>query len=321
MRRFVLMLAALLSMARSSVAADLPPVRADLPIAARFTVADQPDWMVSGFGKMWLASYEPGGLHRIDPRRNRITGTVATGGQSCHRITTGLGRVWAVDCAAGVLMAIDPVTLAIVHRFPLPLDPEREGSLAIAGGSVWVTIRGQDGSGAVARVNPVNGAIQARIALPTGASGVVSGFGSVWVSSTEAGVVSRIDPRTNRVVASIATSPRPRFMAVGRDAVWVMHLKNNAVSRLDPRSNLEIASIVTGAPETGGGDIAVGEGGVWLPVSKRPLTRLDERSGKVIQTFSGGRGTGAAAVAFGSVWISDYKAGEVWRVPVRALGR
>ncbi|WP_165188717.1 hypothetical protein [Caulobacter soli] len=321
MRNLVPMLAVLLPMAQVSVAADLPPVRTDLPIAARFTVADQPDWMVAGFGQMWLASYEPGGLHRIDPRTNRITGTVATGGQSCHRITTGLGRVWVVDCKAGVLMGVDPVTLAIDRRFPLPLDPEREGSLAVGAGSVWVTIRADDGSAAVARVDPVGGAILARIALPAGASSVVFGFGSVWVSSTDAGVVSRIDPKTNRVLSTIAAGARPRFMAVGRDAIWVMHLKNNAVSRLDPRTNAEVASVVTGAPLTGGGDIAVGEGGVWLPVSGRPLTRLDERTGQVVQSFSGGRGTGATAVAFGSVWIADYKAGEVWRVNVRALGR
>jgi YVTN family beta-propeller protein len=321
MRHIALMLAVLLPMARSSVAAEPPPVRTDLPIAARFTVADQPDWMVSGFDQMWLASYEPGSLHRIDPRQDKITGSVATGGPSCHRIATGLGRVWAVDCKAGVLMGVDPVTLTIDRRFPLPLDPEREGSLAIGAGSVWVTVRAEDGSAAVARVEPVSGAILARIALPAGASGVVFGFGSVWVSSTDAGVVSRIDPKTNRVIATIAAGERPRFMAVGRDAIWVMHLKNNAVSRLDPRTNVQVASIVTGAPLTGGGDIAVGEGGVWLPVSGRPVTRLDERTGEVTHAFSGGRGTGATAVGFGSVWIADYKAGEVWRVNVRALDR
>ena len=293
-------------------AAQTPP---PLPGQVVAKVADEPDWLTSGFGALWLASYKPGALHRIDPKTARITGSVPTGGNSCHRILAAYGRIWAVDCTAGLLLGVDPKTLKVDRKVSVPLDAKREGALAAADGDLWVTVA----PSAVARIEPNSGAVKATIPVPEGASAVASGFGAVWVSSTDAGVVSRIDPKSNTVVATIKVADRPRFLAVDGEAVWAMHLKNPRVTRIDPKHNTVVAEIATGTPETGGGDIAVGAGAVWTPVEGRPLTRIDPRANAVTHSYGGGKSTGALTVAFGAVWISDYDLGQLWKVPLSAV--
>jgi virginiamycin B lyase len=300
--------AALLAWGLLAGAAAADPPALPGKVVAR--VEHEPDWLAPGFGSLWLVSYEPGALHRLDSKTGKVVASAPTGGKSCQRTAIAFGRVWVADCKAGLLLGLDPRTMAVDRRFALPLDPKREGAIAAAGGDLWITVA----PSAVARVDPKTGAVKATIPLPAGASGVAEGFGAVWVSSTDAAVLSRVDLKANAVTATIKVSERPRFLAVGAGAVWAMHLKNAHVTRLDPASNTVAAEIATGTPETDCGDIAFGAGAVWTPVEGRPLTRIDPATNRVTHSYAGGQSTAAMTVAFGAAWISDYDRGELWKV-------
>jgi streptogramin lyase len=55
--------------------------------------------------------------------------------------------------------------------------------------------------------------------------------------------------------------------------------------------------------DVAGGDIAAGEGSVWISAPGVPLVRIEPRTNKVAQRFTGDGG-GAVLVAHGSLWLA-----------------
>ncbi len=138
------------------------------------------------------------------------------------------------------------------------------------------------------------------------------GDDALWVTSTERGTVARVDPHTNLVVETIKVGPSPRFVAAGSGAVWTLNQGDGSVSRIDAKTNKVAATIDVGVPGPGG-DIAIGEGSVWVTAFEFPLSRIDPSTNKVVQQFYG-KGGDAVRVGLGSVWLSNLEAGNVWRI-------
>ena len=134
--------------------------------------------------------------------------------------------------------------------------------------------------------------------------------------STETGSVQRVDPKTNTVVATMAVHGQPRFLAVGEGAVWVLNQADGTVSRIDPRTNEVVATIEVGVPGPGG-DIAAGEGAVWVRASKVLLSVLDPKNNKVVKRFGPAQGSGAVRAGVGKVWVSAHDVNKVWRLNPR----
>lgn len=67
-----------------------------------------------------------------------------------------------------------------------------------------------------------------------------------------------------------------------------------------------------------GGDIAVGEGSVWVTAFEFPLSRIDPSTNTVVLQFTGPGGD-AVRVGLGSVWLSNIRAGNVWRLDPRRV--
>jgi len=91
---------------------------------------------------------------------------------------------------------------------------------------------------------------------------------------------------------------------------------DGTVTRIDPNTNKAVATIETGAPKAG--DIAVGEGAVWVSSFDFPLTRIEPDTNTVTQQWEG-RGGDAVRAAFGSVWLSGLKEGFIWRIDPKLL--
>jgi YVTN family beta-propeller protein len=146
---------------------------------------------------------------------------------------------------------------------------------------------------------------------------VAFGEGAVWVTSTLGNLVSRVDPNTNLVTDTIPVGKAPRFLAVGEGAVWTLNQTDGTVSRIDPKTNKVVATIEVGVPGEGG-DIAAGEGSVWVTSFGFPISRIDPASNKVVQQFVG-KGGDALRVGLGSVWLSNFEAGTVWRIDPKRI--
>ncbi len=292
---------------------------ADAPIAARVHLPGSPDWMAVGFGSLWVVNYKPDRVSRVDPATGTVLADVPLGGKACLGIVVTIDRVWVPTCGKVVLNAVDPVTNRVVTRRSLPITVSVEGSFAFAGGSFWLPVTGRDSSSrAVARIDPHTGAVQRLISVARGSEALVAGYGAVWAASSGTDVVLKIDPVRNRVTSRIAVGPSPKFMAVGEGAVWVQNRGDGSVSRVDRHTNREVARIETHAP-TRYGDIAVGDGTVWLAVDSTPITSIDPRTNSVSYQVVGGSGADALRVGFGAVWVADHAHGEVWRVDLATL--
>jgi virginiamycin B lyase len=229
-----------------------------------------------GFGAVWTATCEPGGVTRIDPATARVTGHVAlpmnSDGESS--IGVGEGAVWAIidgsDCRLCAVARIDPKTLEVTDRYP----------------------------------------------VPGGASAVRAGLGGVWITKYQTDSVVRLDPSTGKIVATIPVASGPRFFDVGAGAVWVMAQSAGAVCRIDPAGNRLVGCTVIDPAGVEGGDLTVGNGFVWFRGTEAVVAQVDPKSGRIVRRIGPGEGSGSAAAGSGQLWISAHDVSKLYRVPV-----
>jgi hypothetical protein len=196
------------------------------------------------------------------------------------------------------------VPAGAVHVVVGPAD------LLAADGSLWVA-----GAGFVARLNPADGHVQARIKVPArviGPAQLAAGAGSIWVAYQGQRQVQRIDPRSDRVVATIGLGGPASGggIAVADGDVWasiVSPARRGHVLVIDPRTDH-----VSGPPAavgTGAGRLHVGLGSIWvqnISALNATASRIDPVT-RAVQQLSI---TGEPMVAFGHVWVLGTQNGR-----------
>jgi DNA-binding beta-propeller fold protein YncE len=90
-------------------------------------------------------------------------------------------------------------------------------------------------------------------------------------------------------------------LAVGEGAVWTLNA-DGTVTRVNPDTNKVVATIQVGG-DTAKGDIDAGAGSVWVSLPGTPIVRIDPRTDRAAQRFTG-EGGGAILVAHGSLWVA-----------------
>ena len=91
-----------------------------------------------------------------------------------------------------------------------------------------------------------------------------------------------------------------------------MNQGDGTVSRIDVRTKKLITNIDAGVAG-GGGEIAYGEGFIWVTVFELPLTQIDPDTNKVIKQWVG-MGGDAVRAGLGSIWLSNLRQQSVWRI-------
>jgi streptogramin lyase len=287
------------------------PVAKLMPDAV-FPYPGAPDWIAVG-DHVWVSNAPKGTVARIDPAKNKIIDVIAVGKFPCSGLAIGFGSLWVPCCGDKTLRRVDLDTGKVTATIMTAIASS-EGGVAVGSGSVWICT---DKKGVLARIDPAANKIIAEIKVSPGSYGVVCTDDRVWVTSTEKSVLACIDPSTNTVVDTIATGPAPRFLASGEGAIWTLNQGDGSVSRIDAKTRKLLATIEVGVPGDGG-DIAVGEGSVWVTSFEFPLSRIDPGKNQVVQQFAGPGGD-AVRVGLGSVWLSNLAAGNVWRLDPKKI--
>ena len=162
----------------------------------------------------------------------------------------------------------------------------------------------------LSRVDPDTNAPVAETYVAEGAEAVVAGEEALWVTSGKSGTLTRVNPHNNEVVEIIKVGTNPGRLAVGEGGVWTLNRGDASgngagvasVSRVDPKTNKVVATIPIG--DVGAvAEIAAGEGSVWISAPGVPITRIDPRTNRAVQRFTG-EGGGAILVAHGSLWVA-----------------
>jgi len=267
-----------------------------------------PDWMVLTQDAVWVSDYPKNSVYRLDPATNRIAATVDVGKGPCSGIAAGAGSVWVPVCGDGVLARIDEHSQQVTARLPFrPADSE--GGIAFGDGSVWMLT---DKTGVLSRIDPAKGQAIATIQVLPASFACAFGEGAVWVTSTASNKLVRVDPQTNRVTRTVEVGAGPRFLTIGAGSVWTLNQGDGTISRVDAGSSQLIASIAAGLVGTGG-EIAYGEGAVWATLFQTPITRIDPATNSVSAQWTGPGGDSIRA-GFGSVWLTNLKQHNLWRL-------
>ena len=318
MRRIALLML-VVSAAGAALLAQQAPARAPMPGVkavqrpmamivpdAEYPIIGGPDWLAMGENQVWTNSRGQDLVSRMDPDTNATVAVVPVK-NPCSGLVVAEGTLWAPSCAEKVIYRIDTTTNMVVAKVPVG-PANNEGGIAYGAGSIWLP---SDPKGEVTRVDPATNGIAATIPVAPGSYTAVFGYGRVWVSSTDKSVVSVIHPASNKVIAEIPVDKGPRFMAAGEGYVWTLNQGTGTVTKIDPLTMTVVATIDVGLPGTGG-DIAAGEGAVWVTMRDVPLTRIEVATNTVTHQFAGPGGD-AIRVLHGSVWLSNGRWSNVWR--------
>jgi len=280
---------------------------ASLKPDAEFEVPGAPDWIAIG-ESVWISNQPKNSVTRLDPKTNKVADVVTTGSRPCSGLAIGFGSLWVPNCGDRTVARVDLKTNKVTATFPIGIA-DSEGGIAASPDSIWMLT---DKNGTLARIDPATNKVVGEIYVARGSYTVAYGENAVWVTSTTENLVTRVDPATNLVTDTIPVGKAPRFLAVGEGAVWTLNQSDGSVTRIDPKTNKVAATIEVGVPGEGG-DIAAGEGSVWVTSFEFPLSRIDPATNKVVQQFAG-KGGDALRVGLGSVWLTDLAGGKVWRI-------
>lgn len=282
------------------------PITALKPEAV-FEIPGAPDWIAID-ESVWVSNYPKNTVARLDPKTNKVIATVEVGNKPCSGLAVGFGSLWVPLCGDQALARVDLKEAKVTATIPIGIG-DSEGGLAEGAGSIWLVT---DKKGTLARIDPKTNKVVAEIQLPAGSFAVAFGEGAVWVTGTESNVLTRVNPDTNLVVETIAVGKAPRFLTIGGGFVWTLNQTNGDVSKVDVKTNKVVETIEVGVPGSGG-EISYGEGSVWVTSFEFPISRIDPVQGKVVQQFAG-EGGDAIRVGLGSVWLSNLRAGNLWRL-------
>ena len=280
--------------------------------AAVYEVPGSPDWLAVEHA-VWVSNKPKDSVSRLDPTTSAVTAVLPVGRQPCSGLAIGFSSLWVPTCGDRAIARVDLITGRIITTVRVGIG-NSEGSIIASDAAIWIIT---DANGTLSRIDPTTNRVVAQIALPPGSYGLAFGEGAVWATSTDHDSVIRVDPAANRIAATIRVARKPRFIAAGHGGVWALSQAEGSVSRIDPRSNQVVATIDVGVPGPGG-DIAVGEGSVWVTSFEFPLSRIDPKTNTVVQQFVG-KGGDAVRVGLGSVWLSNFEAGTVWRLDPRRI--
>jgi virginiamycin B lyase len=298
--------------------ADAPDLKAvqhpmsELHALAKFSVPGSPDWVAVG-DSVWISNKPKNNISNLDARTNQVGAVIAVAKDPCSGLAVAFGSVWVPICSDGTVERVDLKSRKVVASIPSGVA-NTEGGITTGAGSVWMP---SDASGVLARIDPAINKVVSKISIPPGSFTAAFDAGSVWITSTKNNLVTRVDAKSEKVLAKIAVGPQPRFMAAGLGSVWTLNQGDGSVSRVDPATNQVSATIAVGVPGEGG-DIAVGEGAVWVTAIGKPLTKIDPATNRVVAQYVG-KGGDALRVGLGSLWLSNHEFHEVWRIDPKGL--
>jgi streptogramin lyase len=313
MVRLVAFLVLMAGAATPIESADMTPRSVtELVPTATLALGKTADWVAVTSDAVWVGSTGPFAVHRIDPKTNRVIAAVTLAGAPCAGLAVGFGSLWVPLCTPTPSLAkIDLAGNRLSATFSIGAAAAEAG-ITVDDRGVWL-VTGKDGN--LVRVDPTSGALQATVRIAAGSYNPHYSAGTVWISQAEGAQLTAVDAQSLKVTATVATGPNPRFLTAGGGAVWTLDQGDGAVTRIDVRT-LRTTSIALHTPGRGG-DIKFDAGLVWSTMPKMPLSVIDAKSSKLLCQWAGPGGD-SLGLGFGSIWLTNYDAGSVARIPLEA---
>lgn len=294
------------------------PMEGLKPIA-EISIPGVPDWQMVTADSLWVSNGPKDTVHRIDAKTSKQVAVVTVGKRPCSGLAEGFGSLWVPLCgerqtkAGAGLARVDEKTNQVIATIPVgPADSE--GGVATSRDAVWIV---SDPKGVLSRVDPKTNKVVAEIPVPAGSVAVYYFGDSVWVTANKTAQLIRVNAKTNKVMAEIAVGKDPRFLTAGGGSVWTVNQGDGTVTRVNGKTGKVEATIEAGLIATGG-EVSFGGGGLWVTLFDIPITFIDEKTNQVTKQWVG---PGGDAIRFGhgSIWLSNLRQQNVWRLDPKQM--
>jgi virginiamycin B lyase len=283
---------------------------ASLKAEAEFEAPGKPDWIFFA-----TSVYAPGkdSIEKIDPKTNKKGDPITGLTKPCGGMTSAFDNLWVPICGTSSLAKINAKTFKVTATIATGVSSVR-GVIAATADSIWMLT---DDKTTLSRIDPEQNQVVGEIRVPAGCRSLIFGEASLWLACPDKNKVLRINPATNLVDKSIEVSAEPEALAIGAGSVWALCRKDGKIDRIDPKTDKVSKTIELGVPGAEG-ELAFGDGYLWVTQTGFPLARVDVKSETVLQQFNG-EGGGAMALSPGAIWLSNIKAGTLWRIDMKRV--
>jgi YVTN family beta-propeller protein len=255
----------------------------------------------------------PNSLAAIDPRTNKVVGSVPVGTRP-GAVTFGFGSLWVANQDDQTISRVDPGSLQTLGNITLPNPPT---GLAAGAGAIWVAQADPaEASVSLSAIDPqfnnVGPARRFATLYPGDTAAVATQGATVWLAPGS-GDLTQLDASTTKILRHIDPNSGPTAIAVGDGAVWLTDPAANTVTRVAPTGPLKAIPVGNGP-----GAVAVGAGGVWVADSlDDSIKQIDPSTQSASTTIPVGRSPVAVSVGAGSVWVANSGDGTVTRIDPR----
>lgn len=283
-------------------------LKADLDLPA----PGKPSWLYVS-ESVFTPNAAKGGVEKLEAKTGKAGDSITGVAKPCTRMAAGFGSLWVPSCGDGALVRLDAKTLKKSTQVVAGVASV-PGAIAVSADSVWLLT---DEKTTLSRIDPSTNEVVADVRLPAGCRSLVSGESALWLACPAQNQVLKVNPATNLVSKRITVSASPQSLSVGEGSIWVFCSKEGKVERIDPKTEKVTKSIELGVPGVAG-EIAFGDGAVWVTMAGFPLTRIDPATDKVVQQFYG-QGGGAIQVASGAIWLSNIEQATIVKIDPKRL--
>jgi streptogramin lyase len=254
--------------------------------------------IVEAFGSLWVTAHHTNQVIRIDPTSLEVVARIATGpGPGWFAVTDD--AIWVTNKNGSGMSRIDPETNELVTSVG---SGSPCGAPMVAAGSVWYL--GCD-TQLLVRIDPVANKVIAQInSLPYSEP---FHAGDQLISATVDGL-ARLDPATNTFAAMGGCCGLP----FGYDGTTVWLNGDNELTRVDPTSGDVVATVHLGSGAT---SITFADGSAWITfMSRHQVIQVDLATSDQTGEIDLGLAPITVYAAFEALWVTDYDAGNLWKV-------
>jgi virginiamycin B lyase len=253
---------------------------------------------VAASNDVWTADLSGNAIIRLDAKTNVADPPVALSSTPCASLAVAFETVWVPLCSAHLVARVSLKDRTVSTTVKIDVA-NAEGRIADAVGSIWLLTSPR---GVLSRIDPDANAAVAEVYVAAGATAVAAGENALWITSEAGNRLTRVSPHTNETIESVEVGPKPGRLAVGEGGVWTLNRGDGSVTRVDPTTNKVVATIAVD-PAVASGEIVAGAGSIWISAPGLPIVRIDPRTNRAVQKFTG-EGGGAILVGHGSLWVA-----------------
>jgi YVTN family beta-propeller protein len=213
----------------AAVAAKAPELR----VGRSVRVGRRPNVAIAAGDEIFVGSFKESRVAVVAASSGLRRGFISRVGHGVTDAAFGFGLIWLTVARNHQVVALDPRTRQIRHRYAVDGTP---GSIATAGGAVWVGIvnRG-DVPDVLLALDPGTGATRSSTPYSWGINALAPGGNALWVLARHRARVVRASLRDGTTGPNVAVGHAPSVDAVfGGGALWIATREEDTVTKLVP---------------------------------------------------------------------------------------